>query len=389
MSNRCCSKFCHCVTCSWVMSAANTSPATPCFAAASASNENLLHVHGIVAALPRCCCNQPTCPKPSSHDVCFFLQGGGAYMYTSDSMLKRVHAMFQSKWTNRRLHMRQLGQQETRLDINHDVLYKKMRSNCHALYKRQKGVLQYGADGAPLDPQAGGNQQTTFSQDELVAMMDKLLASNSPEDAETMCMMLLMCSTAGRGDDCRERRICELMAPMLRKSIGPARAYVTAFVQQHGKTLGDTGGTRGCLRHKDALLDPQAALGRMLIQRFTLGGEAFPGPCAPELREIMLFPGRGSRQAVTYAGHKTRFSTLFKENDVNIKKKTHACRQYGARAADEAGLPDEVSPACGLLLLLLLLLNARQAMPPDDTNCMAYICCFDHAAQHLCMTPAR
>jgi hypothetical protein len=51
-------------------------------------------------------------------------------------------------------------------------------------------------------------------------MMDQLLASSKPEDAETMCMMLLMCGTAGRGDDCRERRICELVPPMLRKSIG-------------------------------------------------------------------------------------------------------------------------------------------------------------------------
>jgi hypothetical protein len=117
-----------------------------------------------------------------------------------------------------------------------------------------------------------------------------------------------------------------------------------AIIQQHGKTLGGASGIRGCLRHSDALLDPQGALARMLIYRFhpELGGEVFPDPCSAELRELKLFPGRGTLDSITYAGHKLRFEKLFNANDVVITKKTHACRQYAARALDEAGVPDEV-----------------------------------------------
>jgi hypothetical protein len=188
--------------------------------------------------------------------------------------------------------------------------------------------------------------------------------------------------------------------PSLQHRPGPAQAYVTAFVQTHGKALGEAGGIRGCLQHKDALLDPQGALGRMLIQRFTLGGETFPGPCSAALREIMLFPGRGSRDAITYAGHKGRFKKLFKANDVEIQKKTHACRQYSARAADEAGLPDDVSPACGLpgpLLLpknssVCLMITACLCAPAVQSACFllagaGWLVCFFHQLNFSCNCP--
>lgn len=123
---------------------------------------------------------------------------------------------------------------------------------------------------------------------------------------------------------------------------GSARAWVVALLQPFGKTQGDGRTVRGCLRHKDALLDPQAALGRMLIQRFTLGNEVFPDPCSAALKELVLFPGRNSNCSITYAGHNRHLTNLFKKLDIYIKKKTHAARSYAARAGDDEGLPDEV-----------------------------------------------
>lgn len=150
---------------------------------------------------------------------CVGLQGGGAYAYTSDSMLRRVHSMLQAKWAQRRLRMKLQGEKEPTALLLDDDLYRLVYRMCEALYKNQKGAHRRGPDGAPLDPQAG-SLQPTFTEDQLVAMMTDLLACGTLTSAETMCMMLLMCCTAGRGDDCRERRVCELMEPMLRKCIG-------------------------------------------------------------------------------------------------------------------------------------------------------------------------
>lgn len=90
---------------------------------------------------------------------------------------------------------------------------------CQAMYKRQRTVLPKDAAGVILDPQ-DRTQQATFSADEKVKIGDHLVASKEHKDTQHMAMMLLMCGTAGRGDDCRERRLCELMKPMLRTCIG-------------------------------------------------------------------------------------------------------------------------------------------------------------------------
>ena len=119
-----------------------------------------------------------------------------------------------------------------------------------------------------------------------------------------------------------------------------------AFLQTHGKTLGDASATRGCLRHKDALLDPQSIVGRYFVSRFTLGGEVWPGPMDKELRTKRLFPSvrKGKDAPLPYNTHNKRDKELFKKLDIYIAKKTHASRVYAARAGDEAGLSDEV---CG------------------------------------------
>jgi len=59
-------------------------------------------------------------------------------------------------------------------------------------------------------------------RDELVQMADFLMSSPNATDARDMSMVLAMSFTAGRGDDVRERRLCELTPPMLRTCIGEA-----------------------------------------------------------------------------------------------------------------------------------------------------------------------
>lgn len=133
-----------------------------------------------------------------------------------------------------------------------------------------------------------------------------------------------------------------LLPSLLDAFAGSARTWVVALLQPFGKTQGDGRTVRGCLRYKDALLDTQAALGRMLVQHFTLGKEAFPDPCSAALKELVLFPGRSSNRSITYAGHNRAVTGLFNKLDIAIKKKKHAPRSYAARAGDAEGLADEV-----------------------------------------------
>lgn len=115
------------------------------------------------------------------------------------------------------------------------------------------------------------------------------------------------------------------------------------FVQLMGKTLGDGFGVRGAIRCIDALCDPQSALGRWLITRFTLQAEPFPDPTDDVWRSIMLWPGMYPDKAMSYQNHCARVGELYSKLNIAISKKTHAARIFGARHADEAGLSDEVS----------------------------------------------
>lgn len=58
------------------------------------------------------------------------------------------------------------------------------------------------------------------SRDDLVKIADYSLASPNTLDARDLSMVLAMSFTAGRGDDVRERRLCELTPPLLRTCIG-------------------------------------------------------------------------------------------------------------------------------------------------------------------------
>lgn len=78
------------------------------------------------------------------------------------------------------------------------------------------------------------SRETTFNENELVRMASYLLSSTEPSAANHLCMLLWMVSTAGRGDDLRERRVCELLPPMLRKCIGGWLGWAeTALLSQH------------------------------------------------------------------------------------------------------------------------------------------------------------
>lgn len=124
---------------------------------------------------------------------------------------------------------------------------------------------------------------------------------------------------------------------------GPARCYVVGFLQPFGKTVKDGLCTRGCLRHKDPLLDVHAALGRYFTVRFTIKGEPFPGPLSSDFLTMKVWPGKvDASRSLTYAGHRARFAKVYDALGSKVKKVTHAPRFHAARHADEAGLPDEV-----------------------------------------------
>jgi hypothetical protein len=118
---------------------------------------------------------------------------------------------------------------------------------------------------------------------------------------------------------------------------------VIGILQTFGKNQGGKLATKGCLRHRDPLLDVQSALGRYFVTRFTLGGEAFPNPCSREFLTVKIWPGRKDfSSSLSYGGHRARFAKVYKALDIKIKKVTHAPRYHTVRKADEAGLDEEV-----------------------------------------------
>jgi hypothetical protein len=129
---------------------------------------------------------------------------------------------------------------------------------------------------------------------------------------------------------------------------GPSPAYLLTAVLKGGKTSPDgKKGYAGCLRAKDPLLCPQGALGRHLVTRFTLDGEAFPDPADRHTWvHTALWTGQDPQASVEYTTCVRNFAGYLEDAEVVIKKKMHAFRVYAARLMDEAGVDDEVS--CGL-----------------------------------------
>jgi hypothetical protein len=114
---------------------------------------------------------------------------------------------------------------------------------------------------------------------------------------------------------------------------------VIGILQTFGKTQGGTMATKGCLRHKEPLLDVQSALGRYFVTRFTLGGEVFPDPCSHDFLTVKIWPGRKDfSSSLSYGGHRARFAKVCEALDIKINKVTHAPRYFTVCKADEACL---------------------------------------------------
>lgn len=180
------------------------------------------------------------------------LQGGGKANYKSDATFKQVHSMLQRLWDARPLaaaaalaeataaaergKKREVGsQQQQQLEDARQAaaalaaatsmepkellkvggVYREMYSRCQDMFKIHRGQPL----PAGLDPQ-DNSQQATFTRDELIKICDELLGSEDPLDARDLSMILAMCLMCGRGDDARERRLCELTEPMQRTCIG-------------------------------------------------------------------------------------------------------------------------------------------------------------------------
>jgi hypothetical protein len=98
---------------------------------------------------------------------------------------------------------------------------------------------------------------------------------------------------------------------------------VIGILQTFGKIQGGRMATKGCLRHKEPLLDVQSALGRYFVTRFTLGGEVFPDPCSQEFLTVKIWPGRKDfSSSLSYGGHRARFAKVYKALDIKINKVT-------------------------------------------------------------------
>jgi hypothetical protein len=106
----------------------------------------------------------------------------------------------------------------------------------------------------------------------------------------------------------------------------------------------------GNIRSQNALLCAQGAVGRMLIQRFTILGERFPSPLEEAWFKTALWLGENPSVNVSYDQQLAGVNSALNgaRNRANggvgiiVKKKTHAWRVAGARALDEAGIDDQV-----------------------------------------------
>ena len=163
------------------------------------------------------------------------LQGGPAQHWKGDAMLRKVHIMLQAVFRARGLKLRAQGEEDPgvpRGGLMEYAIYKEVYRQCQALFKRQAGTVLPDE----LDPQ-DNSLTATFNRDQLVKMADTLLSSQQPSDARDHSMLLSMSHTAGRGDDLRERRLCELTPPLLRTCIGEQFTFSPDGAQRTRATI--------------------------------------------------------------------------------------------------------------------------------------------------------
>jgi len=135
--------------------------------------------------------------------------------FKGDAMFKKVHAALASLYKKRGQALAVSGQHDGGTALLKDPIYNAAYKECQGLYKIQPNKPLPGKMD-PLD----NSLQDTFELDELVQITQDLLGSSDPKDARDLSMLLWMCWSCGRGDDCRPRKLCELMRPMCRRTIG-------------------------------------------------------------------------------------------------------------------------------------------------------------------------
>lgn len=69
--------------------------------------------------------------------------------------------------------------------------------------------------------------QDTYTEDELLQVVQPLAKSANPKDKATLSLLLFSSYSAGRGDDARERLMCELSEPLQRDTIGESGSSFT------------------------------------------------------------------------------------------------------------------------------------------------------------------
>ena len=125
---------------------------------------------------------------------------------------------------------------------------------------------------------------------------------------------------------------------------GPAPCFLLCAVLENGKTMKNgRKGYAGCIRHALPLLCAHGALGRHLCARFSVGGAPFPDPeDLDDWLSAALWPGRDASKNISYRQQADNLKQLLGDEEVFIRKLTHAFRVYTARAMDEAGVSDQV-----------------------------------------------
>jgi hypothetical protein len=140
----------------------------------------------------------------------------GGQVWTSNSVLKSCHSALQAHYQRCQVgEAARKGRPKGQRQLQDDVGYKQVYDECKACFKVKRGQPLPGK----MDPH-DNTQQATFSMDEHFKICAEAAGSPDPLVARDLSQYLACTSMCGRGDDARERRLCELCEPRLRASIG-------------------------------------------------------------------------------------------------------------------------------------------------------------------------
>jgi hypothetical protein len=142
---------------------------------------------------------------------------------------------------------------------------------------------------------------------------------------------------------------------------------------------GDKGGkngsktTVGGIRHKEPSMCFQGALGRHVVDRFTINGDIFPGLLSlADWLGAALWIGNSPGTSVCYKTMAENFKVYYKDADIVIEKVMHAPRVYSANLMDNEGLSDEVLSFIPLMFRIILYFIMLNCIMPSSVYCT---CC--------------